>query len=104
LPTTLCEGPGNDTLGNPTWRASEVGNVGADKFESKRDRNGEVDGKLTFHDDIVFGNDLVDETAAPYFWHRHEETNATESTFEIVHPDSRGIKRGISDARSVLND
>jgi hypothetical protein len=31
----------------------------------KRDRNGEVDGKLTFHDDIVFGKDLVDETAAP---------------------------------------
>ncbi|CAB4005895.1 Hypothetical predicted protein, partial [Paramuricea clavata] len=33
-----------------------------------------------------------------------EETNAIESTFEIVDPDSRGIKRGISDARSVLND
>jgi hypothetical protein len=44
----------------------EVGNVeGADKFEPRRDRNGEVDGTLTFHDDIVFGNDLVDETAAP---------------------------------------
>ncbi|CAB4031974.1 Hypothetical predicted protein [Paramuricea clavata] len=47
--------------------ASVVGNVeGADKFKPKRDRNGEVDGKLTSHDDIVFGNDLVDETAAPY--------------------------------------
>ena len=33
-----------------------------------------------------------------------EETNATESTFEIDDPDSRGIKRDISDARRVLND